>query len=129
MAKKKAAADDQRVIPIIAQTVFRGVTKGYQAAMRAVADAQDGVKDIIAKAVAKKHLHKGAFNLWYKLDKMDSNKRSELLHHFDHYRDCSDWDDQLDLYRKKAAEAPTAEEDESDMRGNGADEEEYATAH
>jgi hypothetical protein len=111
---KKQAPDDMRVIPIIAETVFRNVVKGYAVAMRAVKDAQEGAKEVIAKAIDKKHLHKAAFNLWYKLDNMRPDKRSELLHHFDHYRACSDWDDQLDLFRKKVAEG-TSEDEASDV--------------
>lgn len=130
MAKKpKKGASEDRVIQVLPETALRALMKKLSAAWREAKDCAASIKEIVADAVNKKHAHKGALGLFLKLDKMRPDNRSELLHHFDHYRACSDWDDQLDLFRKKAAEAPTDEADPSDVRGNGHDEEEYATAH
>jgi hypothetical protein len=47
---------------------------------------------LISDAVENKHLHKGAFGIFRRLDKMDDYKRAELLFHLDLYRERRKWD-------------------------------------
>ncbi len=59
----------------------------------------------ISDAIENKHLHKGAFGVFRRLEKMDSVKRAELLFHWDIYRERAKWDT-TDLFpdRDEAAE-------------------------
>jgi hypothetical protein len=47
---------------------------------------------LIADACENKHLHKGAFGIFRRLDSMDEYKRAELLFHLDLYRERAKWD-------------------------------------
>lgn len=125
MAKKSAPRDEpaqhESTVPVISETAFRAFLKKVSSAGRAASEHLDEVKRIIAETVEKKHLNKQAFNLWNRLDKMRPDRRSMLLLHFDQMRNFSDWNDQLDLFLKKAAEEEAETEDyETDApRGNG----------
>lgn len=138
MAKKPKQQEEQErhesVIPVIPENAFRAFVKKVHAASNAAQEYAQAVTDLITDAINKKHLNKAAFNLWNRLDKMRPDKRSALLLHFDHMRALSDWDDQLDLFLKKASEEEAEGEDEpSDApRGRGAtvvDFDEERTAH
>lgn len=104
-----------QIIAVITQRDFASLLKRCNATEKVMGEGRSSLGGMIADAVEDKHLHKGAFGVFRRLDKMSDQKRSEFLHHFDYYRGMSNWDDQLDLFRTKAAEE-TVEDEESDTQ-------------
>lgn len=112
----KAAAPEmvEVVIQVISEKSFSTLIKKCEQNDKDIAAARGSKGGNIADAVERLHLHKGAFGIYQRLDKMSDTKRSELLHHLDLYRSRSNWDDQLDLFRSAAADSSVKEE-ESDQ--------------
>lgn len=120
MAKRPKQEEQERtesVVPVIPENAFRAFVKKIHAASNAAKEYADAVTELITDAINKKHLNKAAFNLWNRLDKMRPDKRSAMLLHFDHMRSLSDWDDQLDLFLKKASEEMSEDEETDAPRG------------
>ena len=61
------------------------------------ASATGELREMIANAVEKKHLHAKAFGWIRQLDKMENEKIAEVLDHFDHYRDVAGIDKRAEI--------------------------------
>lgn len=118
-----AAKPDRAVIPLIKASDLASLLKKCNAAERAMSEERGSLGGLVSDAVEHKHLHKGAFGIFRRLDKMSDQKRSELLYHLDYYREQSTWDDQLDIFRTAAADgvAEDADTDTPADEGDGAE--------
>ena len=58
-----------------------------------MAEGRGTIGGLISAACADQHLHKGAYGIFRRLDKMDDYKRAELLFHLDTYRERAKWDE------------------------------------
>lgn len=86
-AKKKAKAKAPAPDKIIGKDSFVNLLR-YMAGKQGKIDELAGqMGGEISKAVETKNLHKGAFTLARRLDKMDGTKLRLFLLHFDRYRD------------------------------------------
>ncbi len=102
--KPKGAEPTQPVKP--SEAIQCTPLKDFEALARRCSSLQSQVSEnsgtmgeLIKDAAEKKHLHKGAFALWRKLDKMgkgDPGKLAAFLAHFDYYRDLKVKDKTLD---------------------------------
>jgi hypothetical protein len=86
-AEKPAAKAETSTVKAISGKDFDSVVKRCRAAQSAMDSERGSLGSIISDAVENKHLHKGAFGVFRRLDKMDAGKRAELLFNFDLYRE------------------------------------------
>ena len=95
---------DTKTIKAIAPREFDKLHRAVRTAEAGIASERGTIGGLISAACADKHLHKGAYGIYRRLDKMDDFKRSELLFHLDTYRKRAKWDES-DLFRSGGAEA------------------------
>lgn len=110
-AKKKGAGDAPE--KIIGRDACRNLIKfmaGKQGKIDEIAGQMGGE---IAKAVETRNLHKGAFGLVRRLDKMDGTKLRTFLLHFDRYRE------HLDLDKRAAEQVDFVADDEEQEAAAG----------
>lgn len=62
-----------------------------------LASLRGDIGALVKNAEEDHNIHRGAFKLVCKLERMDPTKRAEFLRHLDHYRHIADLDDQPDL--------------------------------
>lgn len=89
---------DSKTIKAISPKEFDKLHKAVKTAEAGIASDRGTIGGLISAACADKHLHKGAYGIYRRLDKMDDFKRSELLFHLDTYRKRAKWDES-DLFR------------------------------
>lgn len=92
-SRKKAepAAPPEAVKPsetrkVINEKDFSTLAQRCRAYQSQVSESSGSMGELIKGAAETKSLHRGAFNLWRKLDKQEPNKIAEFLAHFDYYR-------------------------------------------
>jgi len=93
---------DQTVVQAISEKEFTKLHKAVRAADANMASDRGSIGQMIRNAADEKHLHKGAYGIFRRLDKMEDHKRAELLFHLDLYRDRAKWDTS-DLFRSAEA--------------------------
>ena len=89
---------NNKTIKAIAPREFDKLHKAVRTAEAGIASERGTIGGLISAACADKHLHKGAYGIYRRLDKMDSYKLAELLFHLDTYRKRAKWDES-DLFR------------------------------
>jgi hypothetical protein len=83
---------DKKTITAIPDRDFKSLHKKVKTAESGMKSEQGTISQLISDAVSNNHLHKGAYGIFRRLDKMDDYKLSELLFHFDLYRERAKWD-------------------------------------
>lgn len=100
-----------RVIP---EKKFNQLLRAYTSTRQKMQSLAGDIGQMIADAVEKNFLHKGAFSLIAKLHKMDELKRNDFLRAFDIYRErmeAKDWGSGKDLM-DGAADGDSSDGDE-----------------
>lgn len=95
-----APGGDNATIKTITEKDFAALLKKVKAAQGSMDTDRASIGGYISDAVENKHLHKGAFGIFRRMDKMDAYKRAELLFHLDVYRDRAKWDT-TDLFERE----------------------------
>jgi hypothetical protein len=96
--------DNKKTVTAISERNFDLLHKKVRTAEAGMKSEQGTIGQLISDAVADKHLHKGAYGIFRRLDKMDDYKRAELLFHLDLYRERAKWDES-DLFERGAEAA------------------------
>jgi hypothetical protein len=96
---------DQSVIQTITKKAFDALHKLVKGHRGRMDGERAEIGGLVSEAVTSKHLHKGAYGIFCRLDRMDALKRSELLFHFDVYRERANWNTMDDLFERHAEEA------------------------
>lgn len=105
MAKKAAAKKgggrkrDKVVIPVTPEGKVINLLRRCKSAQSQISELSGTMGEAIAKAVEENHLHRGAFGVIRKLDKMEPEKLRAFLLHFEHYLNVSG-------LQKRADDAP-----------------------
>lgn len=94
------APGSETTIKAISEKDFTTLYKKVKSAQSSMDTERSSIGGMIADAVENKHLHKGAFGIFRRLDKMDDYKRAELLYHLDIYRERANWDT-TDLFERE----------------------------
>lgn len=84
---------------------FKTLNTKVKAAERVMSEERASLGGIISDAVEHKHLHKTAYAVWRKFNRMSDVKRAEALFHFDVYRERSDWNAQPDMMPDRGGQA------------------------
>lgn len=87
------------VKPAITQKKLRALMSSARSVQKDVSSLVGTHREQIADAVENHHLHKGAFAVIKRLDRLEPEKLADFLDCLDHYRDISGLDD-------RAASAP-----------------------
>jgi hypothetical protein len=85
-------------VKVISERDLAALVKKCKTAQAGMDSERATLGSYISDAVENKHLHKGAFGIFRRLEKMDDVKRQELLFHFDVYRERAKWNE-ADLFR------------------------------
>ena len=101
--KGEGGEGGKTIIRAIAEKVFAALHRAVKAARAGMDSERATIGGLISDAVTNKYLHKGAYGIFCRLDKMDDYKRAELLFHLDLYRERAKWNES-DLFRTEAAE-------------------------
>ncbi len=127
-ADKPAAKADTSTVKAISGKDFDSVVKRCRAAQSAMDSERGSLGSIISDAVEHKHLHKGAFGVFRRLDKMDAGKRAELLFNFDLYRERAEkrtgpdaWGAQGDMLPDRADDEVGESGEEAEGHADGED--------
>src|SRR6266853_1141115 len=96
------ATGDSKTIKAIAPREFDKLHKAVRTAEAGIASERGTIGGLIS-AAQEKHLHKGAYGIFRRLDKMDDYKRAELRFHLDLYIERAKWDSS-DLFRSNEAD-------------------------
>lgn len=93
-------------VKVISERDLAALIKKCKTAQSGMDSERATLGSYISDACENKHLHKGAFGIYRRLDRMDPVKRAELLFHFDIYRERAEWDtsDMLPDRQREAAE-------------------------
>lgn len=113
VAPSKDEEKGQLTLVFPTESQFRLLCSKVEASDRKMRNGMTETADHIKDATKNKNVHKGAFGFWKRVDKMKPNARSEFLFHWDQYRGWSDWDDEMDLFRKQAT---SEREDQKERR-------------
>ena len=97
--------DDDRkaTVKTIGDRDFSTLVKRCKSAQSSMNTEKATLGSIIADACENKHLHKGAFGIFRRLEAMDPYKRAELLFHLDIYRERGKWDTSVMFDREEEA--------------------------
>lgn len=111
MAKKKT--DTKKIVrQLTPEKDISTLLKQCKSAGKQTAEINGSLREKIAYAVDKKHLHKKAFATVRSLDKMEAEDLAAFFDHFDHYCDVSG-------LRERAESAPALELDEGETSEDG----------
>jgi hypothetical protein len=92
-------------IKVISDKDFQALIKKCRTAQAGMDSERATLGSYVSDACENKNLHKGAFGIYRRLDKMDDVKRAELLFHFDVYRERAKWNEEDLLDDRDAGEA------------------------
>ena len=79
-------------VKVISERELAALIKKCKTAQAGMDSERATLGSYISDAVENKHLHKGAFGVFRRLEKMDPVKRAEMLFHMDIYRERAKWD-------------------------------------
>ena len=118
---------DNAVDRVISEKKFNTLLNRFQEGSKRLRSLSGDLGTEVKEAVDKDHLHKGAFALFAKLDRMDELKRNDFLRAFDIYRERADasggrWDGTGDIIDRSAQEEKAAAQEKA-----SADEEQVKT--
>lgn len=113
MAKKKA---DPTKPAMIGEQVLRRLLKSEKTYKQQVADLNGEAREQIKNAIEKNHLHKGAFVILKKLDKMDDTDLAFLWDTLLAYMDMSGVMKRIESVPELPMGQPVEEEDQQDHR-------------
>jgi len=91
-------------IKAIGEKAFAALVKKCKSLMSSMSTDKSTLGGYISDACERQNLHKGAYGIYRRLDAMDPYKRSELLFHFDLYREWAKWDE-TDMFDRSGEEA------------------------
>lgn len=94
--------EDREARKAITEKDFVSLVKKCKMQRAEMDSARGTLGQLVSEAVESKHLHKGAFGIFMRLEKMDPYKRAELLFHLDLYRERAKWDE-TDLFPEREA--------------------------
>src|SRR5215475_456714 len=80
-------------IQAITEKDFAKLHKSVRTAEAEMRSAHGSIGQLISDAVENKYLHKGAYGIFRRLDKMDAYKRAELRFHLNLYCERAKWDE------------------------------------
>jgi hypothetical protein len=80
-------------VRVISDKDFQALIKKCRTAQAGMDSERATLGSHISDACENRNLHKGAFGIYRRLDKMDDVKRAELLFHFDIYRERAKWNE------------------------------------
>jgi hypothetical protein len=92
-------AGNNETVKTISEKDFAVLLKKVKSAQGSMDTDRASIGGYISDAVEHKFLHKGAFGIFRRLDRMEPYKRSELLYHLDIYRERTAWDT-TDLFER-----------------------------
>lgn len=103
----KAPDGDQKAVQTISRAEFDKLVKKCGTMQANMDEDRASLGGVISEAVEHKRLHKGAFGIARRLNKMDPYKLAELLFHLDTYRNWLEWDKNkpADMFEDRAAPA------------------------
>lgn len=107
------STDADRSHVAITPKAFHDLVRKVRPHKTAIQEHVAATGGLISNAVENLHLHKKAFGWYMQLLKMDPAKRSEMLFHFDVYRERGEFDSEPDMLPDRAeldAEADAGDE-------------------
>lgn len=112
---KSAEKNAEKVRPAITQSKLKSLLASARSTKADVDEIVGTHRQQIAEAVEKNYLHKGAFGMIKRLDRLEPEKLADWLDCLEHYLDISGLDD-----RAKSAPRMALEVDEEVDETNGA---------